>query len=260
MARRQARHGAAAQDEVVKEESSWRYPLTIAAITAVLSAFVLYAYLGPGVEDLQGETLRPTTSDEPVAVTIGDLSLAVPASYLLLPKDRRPGERDSLPIAASWPSMNGYRPSRDDDFTQNRPDTRRIDLVVEEKRAPFTEAERIDVLYLPQTVDRRGTPGTEELEGLTRYAFRKGAEGRPASGYADKEMFVGVDEDGGPVVILCYEEVASAVLPADCYRQYDATDQVAVKYQFKRAFLPEWRRIDERSRALIDALAAGPDD
>lgn len=241
------------QGEVIKEESSWRYPLTILAITLLLSGLFLYIYVGPGVDDLKGDTPKPTVSEERMLITVGGLSLAVPASHTVFPRDRRPGEREALPLYASWPRMGGYTPARKKDFTENEADSRRIDIVIEAKNTPFDEAERLDVLYLPQTIDRQGTPAEH---GLTRYGFRQGSATRPASGYADKEMLLGEAEDGSRAVLFCYRDDEDAIVPPDCYRQYDVTDRVSVKYYFKRPYLADWREIDERVRAFVEGLAA----
>jgi hypothetical protein len=252
-----ARRGRAApqtttQGEVIKEESSWRYPLTIFLITLLLSALFLYVYVGPGVDDLQGATPKPTVSDERTIITVGDLSLSVPASHTIYPRDRRPGERDALPLYASWPRMEGYTPGRKTDFAENKPNSRRIDIVIERKNSPFSETERLEVLYLPQTVDRRGVPFDH---GLTQYGFRQGSATRPASGYADKEMLIGEASDGARAVLFCYRETQDQIVPPDCFRQYDVTPRVTVKYYFKKPYLPEWRKIDERVRAFVEELA-----
>ena len=240
--------------EVLREESSWRYPLTILAITLGLVAVFLYVYVGPGVDELQGATLKPTISDERTTLTVGDVTLTVPASHTLYPRDRRPGEREALPLWAAWPRMDGYTAARRLDFLENRPNARRIDIVVEEKNSPLTESERLEVLYLPQTVDGTGRPAEH---GLTRYTFRQGSATQPASGYADKTMYLGEAPDSVQAVLFCYDDREDAAVPPDCYRQFDLTDRVTVKYYFKRPYLPEWRRIDARVHELIERFAGG---
>lgn len=253
MARRKAKaESYTASGEVIREESSWRYPLTILLITLILCALFLYVYVGPGVDDLQGTTLKPTVSDERITINVGDVMLTVPASHTSFPRDRKPGQRDILPLWASWPRMEGYSPARKADFTENRPNSRRIDMVIEKKDSPFSELERLEVLYLPQTVDRRGTP---DEHGLIAFTFKQGSATQPASGYADKVMYLGETEDGEQAVLFCYLPTSDRIIPPDCYRQYDLTEDVAVKYYFKRPYLPEWRRIDARVRAFIDSLS-----
>lgn len=252
MARRDASYTATG--EVIQEESSWRYPLTILAVTLLLSGVLLYVYVGPDARDLAGENPRPTVSDEVSRVGVGDVTLDVPANHVLLPRYRRPGTYEALPLVAAWPRMEGYTPARKTDFVENRADSRRLDVVLEEKGSPFTEAQRLEVLYLPQTIGRQGTPAEH---GLLRYAFRQGTPTQPASGYADKVMYLGQAEDGAQAVLFCYAEREDAVVPPDCYRQYDLTGGVTVKYYFKAPYLPEWREIDARVRGFVEGLRAG---
>ena len=243
-----------ATGEVLREESTWRYPLTILIVTLILSAAFLYFYVGPDARDLAGENPKPTVSEERSQARIGDVTLSVPANHTLFPRFRRPGDYEALPLVAAWPRMDGYTPARKADFTENRENSRRLDIVLEEKNSPFGELERLEVLYLPQTVDRRGTP---DAHGLVRYGFRQGSATQPASGYADKEMYLGRTADDARAVLFCYREDPAGIVPPDCYRQYDLTDAVTVKYYFKRPYLPEWRKIDERVRAFVDGLVAG---
>ena len=251
MARRKANYTSGGEE--IREESSWRYPLTIFFVTLLLSAGFLYLYVGPGVDDLQGVTPKPTIADDRTTLIVGDTTFSVPASYTIYPRDRRPGERDELPLYAAWPRMDGYTPARKADFTENRPNSRRIDIVIEQKRVPFSETDRLHTLYIGQTLDKRGTPAEH---GLTRFDFRQGSPTAPASGYADKVMYLGEAEDGSQAVLFCYRETEDLV-PPDCFRQYDLTPKVSVKYYFKRPYLPEWRRIDARVHELIDDLAVG---
>ena len=243
-----------ATGEVMREESSWRYPLTILVITLLLSALFLYFYVGPDARDLAGENPKPTVSEERSQAVVGDVTFSIPANHTLFPKFRRPGTYEELPLVAAWPRMEGYTPARKTDFTENRANSRRLDIVMEERGAPFGELERLEVLYLPQTIDRRGVPGEH---GLVRYAFRQGSATQPASGYADKEMYLGQAADGAQAVLFCYREADDGVVPPDCYRQYELTDRVTVKYYFKRPYLAEWRKIDERVRGFVEELRAG---
>ena len=252
MARRDANYTATGEE--IREESTWRYPLTILVITLILSALFLYIYVGPDARDLAGENPKPTVSEERSQAVVGDVTLSVPANHTLFPRFRRPGTYEALPLVAAWPRMEGYSPARKTDFTENRPNSRRLDILLEEKNSPFGELERLEVLYLPQTIDQRGTPGEH---GLVRYAFRQGSATQPASGYADKTMHVGEAADGSRAVLFCYRERDDSVVPPDCYRQYDLTDRVTVKYYFKAPYLPEWRRIDERVREFVGELQAG---
>ncbi|MBB4657652.1 hypothetical protein [Parvularcula dongshanensis] len=234
--------------EEIREESSWRYPLTIFLITLLLCAVFLYLYVGPGVDELQGATPKPTLSDDRSRIAVGDVVLNVPANHTVYPRDRRPGEREVLPLYAAWPRMEGYTPARRADFTEDRPNSRRIDIVLEEKRVPFNEDERFDVLYLPHATDPAGTP---QEHGLTLYTFSGGG---PASGYEDRVMFTGEAADGSRAVLFCYEGEADDPVPPECYRTYDLTSEVTVRYRFKTPHLADWRRIDARVHDFVEGL------
>lgn len=232
----------------VKEESSWRYPLIIFVTTLILCLIFLYYYVGWDVEEIQGNKPRPTINDELVELVVGDITLSVPANHTVYPRDRRPGEREQLFLYASWPRLDGYVPARRDDFVENEADSRRIDMLIQQRRTPFSEAERFEILYLPRVVDRDGIP---HEHGLKRYTFRRGAEGIPASGYSDKEMLVGTDYTGAQAVFFCYQGSLSDPVVPECFREVELSDQTSLKYRFKRPYLAEWLQIDERVRDFV---------
>ncbi|MEE4212170.1 MAG: hypothetical protein V2I43_23235 [Parvularcula sp.] len=252
MARRRNQRGDySIGGEEVREESGWRYPLLIFLATLFLSAFVLVYYFGPGVEELAGDAPRPSTEDEAVILTIGDRSFEVPAKHTVFPKDRRAGVREQLSLYAAWPRMDGYTPSRRTDFVENRPNSRRIDIVIETNNTPFDEGQRLEILYEPHITDAGGIPADH---GLTRYEFSAGSSLRPGSGYTNRVMFVGEAEDGSEAVLFCYDTGDEELIPPECFRTYDLTEDVWVKYAFKRPYLPEWRKIDAAVREFVAEL------
>ena len=50
-------------EEIVTEESPWRYPAIIIVLTLILSAFVAYYYLGPGLSGITGSLQNITARD-----------------------------------------------------------------------------------------------------------------------------------------------------------------------------------------------------
>ncbi len=242
-------------NDEVKEESSWRYPLIIFIATLILCVIFLYHYVGPDVDEIQGNKPRPTINDEAIPITVGSVQFSVPANYTVFPRDRREGEREALSLYASWPRMEGYVPARRADFVENDADSRRIDLVIQKKKNPFSESDRLNVLYLPHAVDKEGEP---YAHGLRRHNFRQGSEIAPASGYSNKEMLVGEASDGVEAILFCYPGSADDIVPPECYREYDLTKDVSVKYYFKQPYLPEWQRIDERVREFVTGLRRDP--
>ena len=236
-------------NEEFKEESSWRYPLAIFFATLILCAIFLYHYVGPGVDELQGASPKPTISDEKITLVIADRTFKIEANYTVYPRDRNNGEREKVYLYALWPTMNGYAPPRRDDFVNNAADTRRVDMVIDTRDMQnFSEQRRLDMLYLPHVIDKRGIKGDYEL---TRYVFKEGRPNAPSSGYADKELYVGRDTDEQTAVLFCYKVQESSVVPPDCWREVEISPRIGLKYYFKRPYLPDWKQIDRDIRAFV---------
>ena len=236
--------------EEIKEESSWRYPLGIFMATLVLCAIFLYYYVGPSVEEFSGNIPSPAISEEPVRVTIAGTTFAPPANHTVYPRARRGGARDELSLYALWQTMNGYSPARREEFIENAPDTRRIDILISKRTSAFAEAERVETLYLPRTVDQRGVRTQYQL---TQYNFKSESDPGadvPTSGYANTELFLGATDEGDLIALFCFKEREEAI-PPECWRKYEYNDEIEVSYRYKRPYLPEWQAIDQKVREFI---------
>lgn len=249
MARRSSNYSIGGEE--VREESGWRYPLLIFLATLVLSIFVLAYYFGPSPEELSGDVPRPSLSEDSVILELGGLEFDVPANHTVFPKDRRAGSRESLSLYAAWPRMDGYTPSRRTDFTENRDNSRRIDVLIEENNTPFDEKQRLEILYKKHVTEAGGVPAEH---GLTKYEFATGSSLAPGAGYENRIMYLGTAEDGEQAVIFCYDEPDSELIPPDCFRTFDITEEVWVRYIFKQAYLPEWRKIDTAVKTFVREL------
>lgn len=236
--------------EEIQEESSWRYPLAIFLATLVLCAVFLYYYVGPSIDELGGNEPSPAISDERVTLTVGDLTIAVPANYTIYPRDRRDGQRREVYLYALWSTFSGYTAARREEFVEDTPRSRRIDIVLAERTSTFSEAERIEKLYMPKAKDR---PGERTANQLVRYEFREQPSDVPTNGYAENDLFLGEDEDGKPVAIFCVRDQAAVSSPY-CWREFEITDKVSLSYKFKKPYLPEWRAIDRQVKLFVASM------
>lgn len=238
--------------EEVREESSWRYPLGIFIATLVLCAIFLYYYVGPSVDEFSGNTPSPAISEEPVSFTVSGVRFTAPTNYTVYPRDRRGGERDEVSLYALWPTFTGYAPARRDEFVENAEDTRRIDILISGRTSAFTEQERIDILYLPQTNDKRGTRTPYQL---VKYTFKDQRANVPTNGYTNSELFLGETQEGAAFALFCFEERDDIKSP-ECWREYELTPDVSVSYRYKRHLLDEWQAIDSRVRSFVASLVS----
>jgi len=236
----------------IKEESSWRYPLAIFMALLMLSAVFLYYYVGPSVDEFSGNVPSPAISEEKVSLEIGGTVFKPAANYTVYPRARRGGTREEVVLYALWPSLNGYSPAQRREFIENAPNTRRIDITISRRTSPFTEEDRFQTLYLPQTLDANGVRTPYQL---TKFAFKSHRSSVPTNGYADTELFVGADEDENTMALFCFIEREDIISP-ECWRTFEYNDGVQVTYRFKRPYLPEWRAIDTEVRDYIAAIDA----
>ncbi len=232
----------------VHEESSWRYTIGIFLATLILCAIFLFLYIAPSYDDLSGNVPSPTVSEEKVRLSIRGHPFELPASYTIYPRERRGGSLGKMHLYALWPTFSGYVPSWKPDFVDNEPDSRRIDMTIVPRVSSFTETDRINALYLPHTIDQRGT---RTPYGLNRYVFKKQRETVPTNGYANSTLFIGEAMDGNTVALFCYNEDVPTITSPECWRELEINADLAVIYRFKRPYLAEWRDIDQKVREFI---------
>lgn len=235
----------------VREESSWRYLIGIFLATLILCAIFLYIYVGPSVDDISGTVPSPTVSEEKVRFSISGHPFEVRANYTVFPRERRGGSLGSMSLYALWPTMSGYASSWKLEFIDNAPDTRRIDIEINQRNTGFTEEDRIETIYLPLTVDQRGTRTPYRLN---RYTFRKQRDTVPTNGYADTDLFIGQASDGKTMALFCYDDDSATIPSPECWREYDLNSDLTVIYRFKRPYLAEWKEIDTQVRQFVDEM------
>jgi hypothetical protein len=110
-------------------------------------------------------------------------------------------------------------------------------------QALLPEQERLERVYMAQVENPKGQVGPY---GLRQYLFRAD------SGYHDQDLFVGTGP-AGIMVLLC-TKLASDIPSPSCLRDMPLGTGLALSYRFKRAHLSQWRIIDTRIRALMDAF------
>ncbi len=238
--------------EEIKEESSWRYPLAIFLATLILCAVFLYYYVGPSMDELGGNVPSPAISEEKIQLKVADVTWSIPANFTVYPRDRRGGQRDEVYLYALWSTFSGYTPARRAEFVEDDPESRRLDITIAERTTAFDEAGRIDKLYLPQTIDKRGLATPLRL---VRFEFREQPANVPTNGYSDTELYLGEDDDGAQIAIFCVKERSEIKSPY-CWREYEFTNNVSVIYRFKKPYLPEWKNIDRQVRDFVAGLQA----
>lgn len=234
----------------VKEESSWRYPIGIFLATLVLCAVFLYYYVGPSYEEFKGDLPSPAITEEAVLIDIAGHRFTPSANYTVYPRARRGGARDEVSLYALWPTMDGYSPAHRREFVDDDPKTRRIYITISKRNTRITEAERIETLYLPNVIDKRGVRTPYQL---TKFVFTDRRADVPTNGYSDTELFVGADEDENVIALFCFKEREDIPSP-ECWRNYEYADGVEVSYRFKRPYLPEWRALDAEVRAYVAGI------
>ncbi len=241
-------------EEIVTEESPWRYPAIIISLTLILSGLVAYYYFGPPIPGFGGGLPRASARELPIHMEIGESRFVISENYTQYPRDRRDGVRDGVSLYTMFPTHEGYTARHSELFqiSENDPEPRDrllaggrfvVHFEVHIRRLPMSEADRVEHIYRERLADPEGDAFNDEL---TQYTFD------PESSYADQDLFLGEEANGDVVAILCTQR-SNVVRNPNCRRTLDLPDGLRLSYRFKRTQLEQWREINDGVIELLDS-------
>jgi hypothetical protein len=224
----------------IRQRSGWLIPAAVFLVTAALSALFLLYYLAPTPNSFIEEHPSPTARTDPIALSVDELKLIIPANYIVYSSARQGGPRKDVALAATLTDFHGYSDWYASTFADNGPDSPVVYLLIREDRLNMSEAQRLQRIYLAYVVDPAGKPAPF---GLTQYTFRDD------SGYRSDDLFVGQTAKG-PVVLLCVRFSPDVPSPS-CLRDVRLAHRVALNYRFKRTHLARWHEIADGVDGLM---------
>jgi hypothetical protein len=221
--------------EEIHRHSGWLIPAGFFAAILLLSGLFLGWYLRPGPKPPAAPTGRSTM----VQVTVRGTAFVIPANYMESSAARAGGELDSLALAALFPYWRGYSDDEARLFTGNAPDSPVIRLSLRGDPNNLDEQARLDRIYMPYIVGRKGAQGPF---GLTQYSFAKD------SGYERNDLFAG----GQPLVLLLCERGAADLPSPNCLAiDRPLAKNLSFSYRFKRAYLARWQEVSAGVDVMI---------
>jgi len=232
----------ATQDEVV-ERPPWLIPVLVATGVVVFAAIFLWYYVGPTTEEILG--LAPEATDNPadVLISIDDVQMAVPAHYTRFAAARQGGAKERVDLHALLPELDPFTERRREDFDRSDSQSPVLHMRIEESSAVLAAQSRLELVYLPAVTNRDGEPGPH---GLRHYVFRS------ETGFDGQDMYVGSGPAGAPAILICARDEPLLW----CRREILLSDNVVLRYRYKRAHLADWKTIDNQVIALIASFRA----
>jgi len=225
------------QRESVHQHSGWLLPAGFAFAIMLLSGLLLGWYLRPGLRS----PAALTGQSEPVPVTLGALSLRVPANYIQNPAARSGGPQESLSLAALFPSWQGYSAELARQFQNNAPNSAVVRILIRRDANGMDAATRLARIYRPNLVALEGASGPF---GLSQYGFAAD------SGYEKTDLFVG-GSGKGLLLFLCGRPAADLPSPNCQATDRPLADGVSYSFRFKRAWLARLRELSGGVDGLI---------
>ncbi|MFO1248971.1 MAG: hypothetical protein U1E93_12305 [Alphaproteobacteria bacterium] len=229
--------GSTGEREEMHGHSGWLIPAVFFAAIVLLSGLFLGWYLRPGPKGASAPTVRSTM----VQVTVRGTPFTIPANYMESSAARTGGEMDSLALYALFPSWRGYSDGDARAFAGNAPDSPVIRLSLRGDPNSLDEEARLQRIYMPYIVNRKGAEGPF---GLTQYGFARN------SGYERNDLFTGQGAKG-LVLFLCERESADLPSPNCLAVDRPLAKNLSFSYRFKRAYLARWQEVSAGTEALI---------
>jgi hypothetical protein len=181
----------------------------------------------------------------PVAVTVGNASLVIPANLIRSPTDRRGGLVTAMDLLVHWPTLDGFSEERAEVFRDGSPRAPLIYVTITESEAPLEATKRLGEIY-SLYFDGPAFPGPGNLVGR-----RMGSE----SAYRGEIVYY-QPRAAEPYVVRCLAEETEEI-PATCLREVNIGHGLTMLYRFNRAWLDDWRTMDDRLKRLVSQFFRG---
>jgi len=176
----------------------------------------------------------------PVSIDIGTEHLVIPANLIRFPADRRGGLVTAVDLVLLWPSLDGFSEERAAAFRDGASEAPLIYVTIAEAETPLDSTARLDTLYSRYFVG----PALEGPAALTGHAMD------PESAWRGEIVYFETGKDE-PFVVRCLAE-ESVHMPATCIREVNIGSGLTMLYRFNRAWLGDWRTMDDRIRRLTN--------
>jgi hypothetical protein len=230
------------------ERPGWLYPLIVFVVTAAIGAAILWLYIGPGIDDLTGAAVKPTSAAGSARVTIGGTGFSIPENYIRLPSARADGAPAEIELDALLPDFHGFMDGDDEVMKDVSRASPVVSILIRAGAPDMTARERYDRIYARNADPERGQ---YEFAGFVVTPLSDN------SGYAGQQAFSRQAGDEF-VVILCGGDDRTNNIGGLCLREMTWNDNLTVIYAFRGGHLQNWPTLDAGVKALIKALEAKP--
>lgn len=225
------------QDEVV-ERPPWLIPVVVAVGVITFAAIFLWYYVGPSTDELLGLAPEATDQVREVQVTVGDVALSIPANFTRFSAARSGGAKKRVDLHALLPDLDPFTERQRAEFDRSDPMSPVLHIRIAETDSVLAAQPRLELIYLPAVTNHEGEEGPF---GLRHYVFRN------ETGFAGQDMYVGVGPANAPAILLCARDAPLLW----CRREILLSETVVLRYRFKRAYLADWKEIDDGVIALV---------
>ncbi|MBB1247838.1 hypothetical protein [Rhizobium sp. G21] len=184
-----------------------------------------------------------TDSEERLAVTIGQDTLALPANMFRFPEQRKSGDADQVDIVVAWPEMAGYSAAIADRFNQADDGGNLLFLQYSQSVMSRDMSGRLEPIYRRLfSGEPQPGPGGLSLHRLD-----------PNAGYGAEVILTGDETSPMPFVTRCIlPQNAGDATSSDCQRDIHVGRDLTLLYRFSSRLLPEWRNLDRAVRDFSD--------
>jgi hypothetical protein len=211
--------------------------LAALAVTSLLLSFAATRYGAWLAQDGR------TESEEPIAVTIGQDTLVLPANMFRFPEQRKSGASDQIDLVVTWPEMTGYTAATANRFNKAADDGNLLFLQYSQSVMSRDMSGRLEPIY-KRLFMGEPQPGPA---GLSIHHLD------PKAGYGEEVILTGDATSENPFVARCILPKADKdATSSDCQRDIHVGKDLTLLYRFSSALLPQWRALDEQVRRFSD--------
>lgn len=184
-----------------------------------------------------------TESEEPIAVTIGQDTLVLPANMFRFSEQRKTGASDQVDLVVTWPEMKGYTAAAASRFNKAADDGNLLFLQYSQSVMSRDMSGRLEPIYKRLFLGEP-QPGPA---GLSLHRLD------PKAGYGEEVILTGDAASENPFVARCIlPKLEKDATSSDCQRDIHVGKDLTLLYRFSSTLLPQWRALDQQVRRFSD--------
>lgn len=234
------------QSVVEEEWPLWRLVIGLfVGICLSIIGFTIF-FFGPSLDQLQGDTITPTSMTQDIRLEVGGTLFSIPANYTRYGHDRQANKNNYVELHALLPELAPYQSQTANAFADLSAQSQLLLFSLSPIEGDMTPQKLWQDVFMPQV---EGFSGTVEY-GLKSAQFKAASLYQNATFYQPENL---PDDGFSSPFIICAPQADGAVW---CQGRLTIGRTAQAIFRFPQRHLSDWKIISNRLAGLLSRFRA----